>query len=145
MVERAHDPEPVREHDRADHALLAGQRGDHRVGDPAGLEVALQAPASERPVERERAGAAALEQVAQPVGDVGVDRLHQLAVAARAEHRAQRRVVLGAEQDDLGDLRPERLERADEQALERVGDLTRARERAVGLVQELQALVPLAL
>ena len=42
-------------------------------------------------------------------------------------------------------LGAERLERAGEQALERLGDLGRARERAVGLVEELEPLVALAL
>ena len=69
----------------------------------------------------------------------------RLAVAAGSEHRPQRWVLLRPEQDDLGQLGAERLERADEQALERVGDLTRACERAVGLVQELEPLVTLAL
>ena len=121
-----------------------GQRRDHRVGHPARLQVALQAAAAERPVERDRA-AAALEQVAHLVGDLGVDRLHQLAVAAGPEQGAQRRILLGAEQDDLGQLGAERLERADQQAFQRVGDLARARQRAVGLVEELEALVALAL
>ena len=85
VVERAHDAEAVGEHDRADHALLAGERCDHRVGHAAGLEVALQASPAERGVERDRAAAAALEQLAHRVGDLGVDRLHQLAVAARAD------------------------------------------------------------
>jgi hypothetical protein len=47
-------------------------------------------------------------------------------------------VAVGGEQHDLGDLGAERLQRAGEQALERLGDLGRARQRAVGLVEELE-------
>ena len=114
------------------------------MGDPARLQVALQAAAAERPVEGDRAGAP-LEQVTHLVGDLGVDRLHQLAVAAGPHQGAQRRILLGAEQDDLGQLGPEGLHRAHQESFERVGYLARARQRAVGLVEELEALVALAL
>ena len=90
-------------------------------------------------------GAALFDERAHLLGHLVVDRLHQLAVRARAEQRADRRVVVGAEQDDLGELGAERLQRAREQSFQRVGDLARARECAVGLVEELQALVALAL
>ena len=116
VIEGTDHAKAVGEHDGADHALLAGQRRHHRVGHSARLEIPLQPAAAERPVDRDRA-AAALEQHAQLVGDLGVDRLHQLAVVARPDQRPQRGVLLGAEQDDLGQLGAERLERADEQPL----------------------------
>ena len=117
------DPEAVGEHDRADHTLLAEEWGDHRVGHAAPLQVALQTFAAERRIQRERPWSGSLEEGAQLVGHFGVDRLHQLPVAARSEERAKRRVLLGAEQDDLRQLGPERLQRAGQQALERVGHL----------------------
>jgi hypothetical protein len=66
-------------------------------------------------------------------------------VAAGADQRPERRVLVRAEQDDLGKLGAERLERAHEQPFERVGDLRRPGERAVGLIQKLESLVALAL
>jgi hypothetical protein len=63
VSERAHDAEPVGEHDHADHALLARERRHYRVGDAPCLEVALQPRAAERGVDRNRAAAAALEQL----------------------------------------------------------------------------------
>jgi len=60
------------------------------------------------------------------------------------ERGAQRRLV-GRPQDDLGALGAEGVQRAGEQALDRLGDLGRARQRAVGLVEELQPLAALAL
>lgn len=82
---------------------------------------------------------------AQLVGDRRVERLHHVARIAGSERRAQRGVALGREQDDLGDLGAERLDRAGEQPLERDDDLGRARQRAGRLVEELEALVALAL
>ena len=76
VVERAHHAEAVGEHDRADHSLLARQRSDHRVGDSAGLQVALQARAAERGVESHRAGPGALQHRAHLVGNLRVDGLH---------------------------------------------------------------------
>ena len=76
--------------------------------------------------------------IARSVGSI-VD-----AVVAGAVGRAQRVAVAG-EQQDLGDVGVEGLERAGEQRLERLGDLGRAAERAVGVVEELQPLVALAL
>ena len=73
---------------------------------------------------------------------IGLD--HRHALVAGPVGRPQRRAV-GAEQHDLRDLRAERLQRAGEHALDRLGDLGRARQRAVGLVEELELLVALAL
>ena len=96
---------------------------------------------------RERAtGLVGVDQRAQLLGDRGVDRLHHRHAwspgpcVVRSGGLPSER-----EQDDLGDLGAERLERAGEQALERVDDLGRARERAVRLVEELEPLVALAL
>ena len=142
--ERAHDAGAVCEQHRADHARLPRQHREHRVGDPAVLEVALQ-PEAARLGRDARDRGVVVDQRAQLVGDRGVDRLHDVAGVAGPVRGAQRRVGLGREQDDLGDLGAERLQRAVEQPLERDDDLGRARQRARRLVEELEALVALAL
>jgi hypothetical protein len=82
------------------------------VAHAAALQVTLKALGAKRRVELGRAGAALFDERAHFLGDFVVDRLHQLAVGAGAEQRPDRRVVVGAEQDDFGELGAERLERA---------------------------------
>ena len=140
-VEAAVDPDAVGEHDRADDAVLAVQDRRHHVADVAAREQRFEL-AVERRAERDRAGGGA---DAQRFGGVGVDGLHRVALAVRAEARAHRRAAVVREQDDLGVVGAERVARAVEQALDRVGDLRRVRQRAVGLVEELGLLAALAL
>ncbi len=142
--EVADDAGAVGEQHRAHHARLPRQHREHRVRDPALLQVAAQAHAAAAGRDAGD-GLVVVDQRAQLVGDRGVDRHHLVAHVAGAVRGAQRRVALGGEQDDLGDLGAERLDRAREQALERADDLRRARQRARGLVEELEALVALAL
>jgi hypothetical protein len=133
----------VREHDRPHCALLAGEHPDHGVPDPTLLEVGAQVGAAERRRQRDdrRVG---VDQRGQLLGDKPIGRLHGDALGAGAVGGVQDGPV-GAEQQHLGDLRAERLERACQGPVERLGDLGRPRERPVGLVQELQLLVTLAL
>ena len=142
--ERADHAVAVGEHDRPDHAVLTGQHRDHRIGDEAPVEVAPQPFGSERAgdVERRPVG---IDEGPQLAGHDRVHRLHHLLVVPGPQGGPQRWVALGAEQHDLGHLRPERLERALQQALQRQHHLGRARERAGRLVQELEPLVALAL
>ena len=144
LAERADHAEAVCEHDRADHAVLAGKHREHRVRHEAAVEVAPKRLRAERPLEP-HCGAVSVDEVAQFVRDLVVDRLHHLAVVARPQGRAERRTAVGAEQHDLGELGAERVERLPEQALQGLNDLRRARERARRLVEELEALVALAL
>ena len=142
--EVAHDAGAVGQQHRADDARLAREHREHRVRDAALLEVAAQAQAARRGGDA-RDGLVVVDQRQQLVGDRGLDRRHDVARVARAVGGAQRRVALGGEQHDLRDLGAERLDRAREQALEGADDLGRARERAGRLVEELEALVALAL
>ena len=117
------DPEAVGEHDRADHPALAGEHRDHRVPDPALLEVCRAGAAgrtaarARRPgcsrVDRATASSSAAPRSASTIVD---------ALLAGPVGRPQRRPV-GAEEDDLRDLAAERLERAGEDALDRLRDL----------------------
>ena len=145
VVERADDAETVGEHDRADDPLFAGEGGDHRVGDAAAFEVALQAVVAERQVERGGTAAGGLDQRMHFVGDLGVDGLHQLPVGAGTEQGPKRWVLGRPEQDDLGHLGAEGLDRAGEQALERWRDLSRTGEGPVGFIEELEAAMALPL
>ena len=145
VAEGADHAEPVGEHDRADHAVLAGQHREHRVGHAAPVEVAAQPLRRERAREADARRRSASTSARRSRRHGRVHGLHHLLVVAGAERGAQRRAAVGAEQDDLGHLGAERLERALQQALEREHDLRRARERARGLVQELEPLVALPL
>ena len=136
--------EAVGEHDRADHAVLAAQHAEHAVADLALGEIGRD-PGRERVDRARRARRRPPAQRAQRGGGAGVDGRHRLARGARAEAGAQRRAAVGGEQDHLGLLGPEGLQRALEQPVERVRDLGGFRQRAVGLVEELDLLVPLAL
>ena len=142
--EAAREAEAVGEHDRADHAVLAAQHAEHRRGGrraPRGRRSSVagngasSATAPSEPAAQARSAAAAAAST----------RRHRLAGGARAEAGAQRRAAVGGEEDDLGLLGAEGLERALEQALERDRDLGRLRQRPVGLVEELDLLVALAL
>ena len=141
--EAAREAEAVREHDRADHAILAAQHAEHAVPDAAFLQVGVERR-GERRHQRHR-GVGARGARAQRRGRGRVDGRHRLAGGARAEAGAQRRAAVGGEEDDLGLLGVEGLERPLEQALERDGDLGRLGQRAVGLVEGLDLLVALAL
>ena len=141
--EAAREAEAVGQHERADDPLLAVQDGQHAVAHAPLLQVGDER-GRERLGERDGTRRAAGRR-AHRVGHAAVDRLHRLARVPRAEARPQGRAALGAEEHDLGLLGAERLQRAGEQALERRGDLGRLGERAVGLVEELELLVALAL
>ncbi len=143
LGEAAAQPEAVGQHERADHPVLAAQDGDHRVAHAALGEVAGQLR-GERGLDPHGARGG-LRHGAHGGRRGGVDRRHRLARAARAEPGAQRDGAVDAEQDDLGALGPEGLQRALEQALDGHRHLGRAGQRAVGLVEELDLLVALAL
>ena len=141
--EAARESEAVREHDRADHAILAAQHAEHAVPDSALVQVGVERR-GERRRQRHR-GVGARGARAQRRGRGRVDGRHRLAGGARAEAGAQRRATVGGEEDDLGLLGVEGLERPLEQALERDRDLGGLRQGAVGLVEDLDLLVALAL
>ena len=119
--EAAREAEAVREHDRADHAILAAQHAEHAVPDTAILEVGVERRRERR--EQCDRGVGARGAGAQGRGRGRVERRHRLAGGARAEAGAQRHATVGGEQDDLGLLGVEGLERPFEQTLERDGDL----------------------
>ena len=143
--EAAREPEAVREHDRADHAILAAQHAEHAVADAALLRGRRRAPRGNGAISATGGVGARRRSARSAAAGAGVDGRHRLAGGARAEAGAQRRAAVGGEQDDLGLLGVEGLERALEQALERDGDLGRLGQVAVGLVEELDLLVALAL
>ena len=142
--EAAGEPVAVGEHERADHAVLAAQDAEHAVADAALGQVGADRAPGER-VDQRDGVSEALGELAQRVGGVVVHRRHRLAGAARAEPGAQRRAAVAGEEDDLGLLGAEGLQGALEQALEGDRDLGRLRQRPVGLVEELDLLVALAL
>ena len=119
------EAEAVGEHDRADHAVLAGQHAEHPVADAALLRGRRRRGAGNGAVS----ATAASEPAAQRAQRRGRGARRRGAIAsravARAEAGAQRRAAVGGEQDDLGLLGAEGLERALEQALERDRDLGR--------------------
>ena len=145
LGEAAREPEAVREHERADHAILAAQHAEHAVADAALL------------AGRRRASAGN--------GSISATACSELVGASRAARRPRRgrpatiasRALPGprpvrngappsaANRIDLGLLGAERLERPLEQALQRDRDLGRLGQRPVGLVEGLDLLVALAL
>ena len=142
--EAAREPEAVREHDRADHALLAAQHAEHAVPDAALLEVEVGASRG--------TDASSSTDSSEPVAHVR----SAMAAAVSTGTSASRAVpgprlmrsgapAVGGEEDDLGLLGVEGLERSLEQALERDGDLVRLGQVAVGLGEEVRLLVVLAL
>jgi hypothetical protein len=141
--EAARQAEAVREHDRADHVVLAAQHAEQAVPDSPPLEVGVER-LRERRRQRHR-GVGARGARAQRGGCRRVHERQRLAGAARAEAGAQRCAAVGGEEDDLGLLGLEGLERSLQQALQRDGDRGRLGQREVGLVQELHLLVALAL
>ena len=142
--EAAREAEAVREHDRADHAILAAQHAEHPVADAALAEVGGRASPGTAPISATAASELAAH-VRSAVAAAASTRRHRLAGGARAEAGAQRRAAVGGEEDDLGLLGVEGLERPFEQTLERDGDLGRLGQGAVGLVEGLDLLVALAL
>ena len=142
-AEGALEAHAVGEHDRADRALLAGEHGDHRVADAAGLHLGAQVRGAEGRGEADD-GRVGVDEAGELLGDGAVGGLHRHAVVAGAVRRAQR-LAVGGEQQDLGDVGVEGLEAAGEQRLERLGDLGGAGERAVRVVEELEPLMALAL
>ena len=141
--EVAHDALAVGEHERADHAVLAGHHRQHRPLHAALAQVGRDLLPARGVGQRHDGSLVGYERL-QVDRDTGVDGLHDLLVVARPERRPQRRLV-GRPQDDLGALGAERVERSGEQLLERLDDLRRAAQPAVGLVEELEPLAALAL
>ena len=111
---------------------------------PRSARYAPTVAAGQRVHQRDRGGRA-LGELAQRVGGGVVHRRHRLAGGARAEPGAQRGAAVAGEEDDLGLLGAEGLQGALQQTLEGDRDLRRLRQRPVGLVEELDLLVALAL
>ena len=87
-------------------------------------------------------GRVAVDQRVQGIGHVAVGEHHRLDRPALLDRRAQRLgALVGGQQDDLGQVAAEDVERALQQARDAGGDVGRAREQARDLVQELEALV----
>ena len=122
--EAAREAEAVREHDRADHAVLAAQHAEHAVPDAALLRGRGRASRGTAPISATAASEPAAH-VRSAAAAAASTRRHRLAGGARAEAGAQRHATVGGEEDDLGLLGVEGLERPLEQALERDGDLGR--------------------
>ena len=108
-------------------------------------------PRRARAASRQRIGQRALEQPrgrvavderVQRIGHVAIGEHHRLDRPALLDRRAQRlRALVGGQQDDLGEVAAEDVERALQQARDAGGDVGRAGEQARDLVQELEALV----
>ena len=109
----AFEPEPVREHDDADQAALARQHGDHGVPDPAPLQ-----ESGERRRERDHRGVR-VDQRGELLGRplVGLDHRHALLTGPVGAPQCR---AVGAEEDHLRDLRAERLQRAGQDAFDRL-------------------------
>ena len=115
------EAEAVREHDDADQPALAGQHRDHRVADPALLQVRPQRGRLVRGRERDHR-VLRVDQRGELLGRATVGLDHRHAFASGTVGAPQRRAV-GAEEDHLRDLRAERLERAREHPFDRLRDL----------------------
>ena len=141
--EVAHDAGTVGQQHRADDARLAREHREHAVADAALFEVARRRALPEPGVTRTtgRSWSTSARSSSAIAESTGASR--RACRRGRAWCAAGR--CLGREQDDLGDLGAEGLDRAGQQPLERDDDLGRARERAGRLVEELEALVALAL
>ena len=99
--ETAGKADAVREHEQADRALLAAELRDHRMLDPAAIEVA--AGALRQRLRDDDWLPVIAQQVAERCHVVGIDRDHALTRRPGPEAGPQRRVaLLAAEEDDLG-------------------------------------------
>ena len=135
LPERRPLGEAVRDEQRADQLGLAAERADHALADP---RVAIR-------LEEERAGRGDDERV-QPPGRLGVERHHHLGLAVLLRRRPEGvRAVDARVEHDLGELGAEHGPGVVEDRDDRGVELRRVLEDARRLVQELQALVLLAL
>ena len=142
--EAAREAEAVGEHDRADHAVLAAQHAEHAVADPALVEVARRPSAGTARSARRRRRSPRRSARSAAAASASTGAIASRAVPGPSPVRSGAPPSAG-EQDDLGLLGAEGLQRALEQPVERDGDLGRLGQRPVGLVEELDLLVALAL
>ena len=137
----AADRAAVGDQEGADDARLARERGEHRALDAAAGQGRVEERVGQRALEQPR-GRVAVDQRVQGIGHVAVGEHHRLDRAALLDRRAQRLgALVGGQQDDLGEVAAEDVERALQQARDAGRDVGRAREQARDLVQELEALV----
>ena len=85
------------------------------------------------------------DQRPQPVRNLIRDGAHQVGIALAGGRTQRGPAVFAREEDDLGQLAAEGLQGELEQVAQRVAHVLTARERAGGAVQELEALMLLAL
>ena len=139
-VEAAHRA-AVGDEEGADDARLARERGEHGALHAAAGQGRVEQRIGQRALEQPR-GRVAVDERVQGIGHVAIGEHHRLDGPALLDRRAQRlRALVGGQQDDLGEVAAEDVQRALQQPRDAGGDVRRAREQARDLMQELEALV----
>ncbi len=145
LVVRAQVTDPLADQKRAEDTGVPSQRRHHgvaRLGNPEQLPQPRAAP---RPSEQESFALADRPQDGG-LGERALDRLQHFGHVARPQRRPQGlAVAVGGEQDDLGHVCPKDVARLAEQGHECLVDLRRGAHLSRRVVEELEALVLLAL